>query len=245
MVNIGEIWWKLGSWIMVYTHWRSATNHLGKKLKNPPSFKKFPNNPIFADFFQNKTTETPNPIIFKWSRRLSAKREGLAGCSSDIKETCQDDTAQVSSHTIGRVYFLNLKNGRKKVNKSRQQLCVNHKDLWLFYKTTNLSGKYGSCKCLLKILQILWTEFKLYLYISVCLSVFPQSWRSTFSPLYELYDVLDHPNQIFSESLWHSISIIYWPTNNPPITLPDPPDPPKNLPNLILYPLLRSLLRSS
>ena len=30
MVNIAEIWCKLGASVMVYTNWRTTTNHLGK-----------------------------------------------------------------------------------------------------------------------------------------------------------------------------------------------------------------------
>ena len=34
IVNIGEIWWKLGGSVMVYIHWRTATNNLGNAQIN-------------------------------------------------------------------------------------------------------------------------------------------------------------------------------------------------------------------
>ena len=44
---------------------------------------------------------------------------------------------------------------------------------------------------------------------SVCPCVRPQAWHPSISPL---YDILDHTNQIFSESLWRPL-----PTHPPPL----------------------------
>ena len=36
-------WWKLSGPVMVYIHWRTATNNLGKRFDPPPPFERCPN----------------------------------------------------------------------------------------------------------------------------------------------------------------------------------------------------------